>query len=133
MEQSVASGNEIVIQPALAGDAKLTGSVTFIDLGIVAQNLGATNADWGHGDFNYDGNVNFLDVGLLVQNLNQSVLNTPLSELVPDPSATLTAQWSLAVAELEANETEPADLPEPGLAGLAAAGLGWMLARRRRR
>jgi hypothetical protein len=128
-----AIGNQIVYTPALIGDANLDGSVTFIDLGIVAQNLGAINSDWEHGDFNYDGTTNFLDIGLLAQNLNNTTLNTPLSELIPDPSAALTAQWNLAVAEVQANETQPADLPEPGMIGLLAVGAGGLLARRRRR
>jgi hypothetical protein len=102
-------------------------------LGIVAQNLGATNDDWEHGDFNYDGTTNFLDIGLLAQNLNKNILNTPLGEMVPDPSAALTAQWNLAVAEIQANQTQPADLPEPGTMGLLVAGAAGLLTRRRRR
>jgi autotransporter-associated beta strand protein len=126
-----AVGNQIVYTPALIGDANLDGSVTFIDLGIVAQNLGK-NSDWEHGDFNYDGTVNFLDIGLLAQNLSKSILNTPLSELIPDPSATLVADWNLAVAEVSAN-TQPTDVPEPGMIGLLAVGAGGLLARRRRK
>jgi hypothetical protein len=128
-----ATGNQIVYTPALVGDANLDGSVTFIDLGIVAQNLGAINSDWEHGDFNYDGTTNFLDIGLLAQNLNFNEVNTPLSEIVPDPSAALTAQWNLAVAEVRANSVQPADLPEPGMIGLLAVGAGGLLVRRRRR
>jgi hypothetical protein len=128
-----AVGNQIVYTPALIGDANLDGSVTFIDLGIVAQNLGAINSDWEHGDFNYDGSVNFLDIGLLAQNLNKTVLNTPLDEMIADPSAAVTAQWNLAVAELAANETEPADLPEPRVLSLLAVGALGLMARRRRR
>jgi hypothetical protein len=128
-----AVGNQIVYTPALIGDANLDGSVTFIDLGIVAQNLGAINSDWEHGDFNYDGTTNFLDIGLLAQNLSKTVLNTPLDEMIADPSAAVTAQWNLAVAELAANETEPANLPEPGMMGVMAIGAGGLLVRRRRR
>jgi hypothetical protein len=130
--QHVAVGDQIVYEPALIGDANLDGSVTFIDLGIVAQNLGAINSDWAHGDFNYDGTVNFLDIGLLAQNLNKTTLNTPLSELISDPSPALTAQWNLAVAEIQANQTQPANLPEPGVAGLLAAAAGGFIMRRRR-
>jgi MYXO-CTERM domain-containing protein len=127
-----ATGSQIVYVPALIGDANLDGSVTFIDLGIVAQNLGATNADWEHGDFNYDGSVNFLDIGLLAQNLNYNTINTPLSELIPGASAALTAQWNLALAELRSNSTQPADLPEPGMVGLLVVGAAGLLARRPR-
>jgi hypothetical protein len=128
-----AVGNQIVYTAALIGDANLDGSVTFIDLGIVAQNLGAINSDWEHGDFNYDGTTNFLDIGLLAQNLNKTILNTPLDEIIPDPSAALTAQWNLAVAELQANQTQPTNLPEPGMIGLMMVGVGGLLSRRRRR
>jgi len=114
--------------PALVGDANLDGSVTFIDLGIVAQNLGATNADWMHGDFNYDGTVNFLDIGLLAQNLSRNILNTPLGA---DVSPAFAAQWNLAVAEIMANGGATG-VPEPGVLGLVA-GAGMMMLRRRGR
>jgi hypothetical protein len=127
-----AVGNQIIFTPALIGDANLDGGVTFIDLGIVAQNLGATNSDWEHGDFNYDGSVNFLDVGLLAQNLNKTTLNTPLADLIPDPSASLVADWNLAVAEINAN-TQSNDVPEPGMIGLLTTSAAGLLIRRRRR
>jgi hypothetical protein len=128
-----ATGNQIIYTPALIGDANLDGSVTFIDLGIVAQNLGAINSDWEHGDFNYDGTTNFLDIGLLAQNLSKTTLNTPLDQMLPNPSAALTAQWNLAVAELESNSTQPADLPEPGMIGLLTLSAAGLMTRRRRR
>jgi hypothetical protein len=73
-----AVGDQLVITPALVGDTNLDGDVSYTDLGIVAQNLGATSSDWEHGDFNFDGAVNFLDIGLLAQNLNFTEINTPL-------------------------------------------------------
>jgi hypothetical protein len=127
-----ATGNQIVVAPALVGDANLDGSVSFIDLGIVAQNLGSINGDWSHGDFNYDGAVNFLDIGLLAQNLSYTTLNTPLDQLIPDPSAALEAQWNLAVAELQSNSTQPTDLPEPAVGGILTMAAAGLLARRRR-
>jgi hypothetical protein len=131
--QTIAVGNQLVIRPALAGDANMDGSVTFIDLGIVAQNLGATNSDWEHGDFNYDGTTNFLDIGLLAQNLSRTMLNTPLSEVVPDASAVFKAQWNLAVAEVEGNSVfQPTNLPEPRMVGMLAAMSACLLARRGR-
>jgi hypothetical protein len=39
------------------------------------------NTDWAHGDFNYDGSVNFSDIGLVAQNLNATEINTPLGNL----------------------------------------------------
>jgi autotransporter-associated beta strand protein len=129
--QTIAVGNQLVIKPALAGDANLDGSVNMMDLGVVAQNLGSTHGDWMHGDFNYDGAVNFLDIGLLAQNLNSTAINTPLSEFIPDPSAALTAQWNLAVAELQSNSTQPANLPEPGMMSVLVISAAGLLTRRR--
>jgi autotransporter-associated beta strand protein len=134
LNQSIAAPGQIVVRPTLVGDTNMDGSVTFIDLGIVAQNLGAINSDWQHGDFNFDGTTNFLDIGLLAQNLSKTVLNTPLAEMVPDPSAALTAQWNLAVAEIQSNSvTQPADLPEPASIGVLALGAMGLMGRRRRR
>jgi hypothetical protein len=76
--QLVAVGNQLIIEPAIVGDTDLNGDTNFLDLGRVAQNLGAINSDWYHGDFNYDGATNFLDIGLLAQNLSKTILNTPL-------------------------------------------------------
>jgi hypothetical protein len=128
VKQTVAVGNQLVIAPVLAGDALMTGSVTFLDVGIVAQHLGWTNADWYDGDFNYDGSVNFLDLGLLAQNLNQTDLSTPLGA---DVSASFAAQWNLAVAEVRQNLVATS-VPEPGMIGLLGVGGAGLLARRRR-
>jgi autotransporter-associated beta strand protein len=128
IKQTIAVGNQLVVEPALVGDARLTGSVSFLDVGILAQHLGWTNADWAEGDFNYDGTVNFLDLGLLAQNLSQSALLTPLGD---DVSASFAAQWKLAVAEVQ-GESIPTNLPEPGMIGLLAVGAAGLLARRRR-
>lgn len=80
--QTTVTGDQMVIEPAIVGDTDLNGATNFLDLGRVAQNLGAINSDWYHGDFNYDGNVNFLDIGLLAQNLNKTTVNTPLGSVV---------------------------------------------------
>jgi hypothetical protein len=122
-----AAANQLIIKPALAGDANLDGSVTFIDLGIVAQNLGHTNTDWTHGDFNYDGTTNFLDIGLLAQNLNYSLLNTPLGADFP---VSFQAQWNLAVAEIKANDVT--NVPEPVAGTLLTISAAGLLMRRRK-
>jgi len=72
-----AVSNQLVILPALAGDANLNQDVSFPDLGIIAQNLGSAG-DWTHGNFNYDGTVSFLDIGIWSQNQNYTSINTPL-------------------------------------------------------
>jgi hypothetical protein len=81
--QTLVTGNQLVFQPTIVGDTDFNGDTNFLDLGRVAQNLGAINSDWFHGDFNYDGTTNFLDIGLLAQNLNKTTINTPVSAKVP--------------------------------------------------
>ena len=57
-------------------------------------NAPPSGSDWVHGDFNYDGTVNFLDIGLLAQNLNKTTINTPLNADLPTatPASTTTAK-----------------------------------------
>jgi hypothetical protein len=92
MGQTIAGSNQLVIEPALVGDANLGGSVSVADLGRVAQNLGSVDRDWMHGDFNYDGRVNFLDVGLVAQNLDENSVNTPLSGKIAASQAAVVGQ-----------------------------------------
>jgi autotransporter-associated beta strand protein len=131
--QTLAVGHQLIYKPTIAGDANLDGSVNFLDLTAVAQNLGSTVGDWEKGDFNYDGSVNFLDLTIVAQNLNKTTVNTPLGDLIADPSPSLVADWNLMVAELGATSTQPTDLPEPGMISLLAVGAGGLLARRRRK
>jgi hypothetical protein len=126
--QSIAVGNQLVYRPALLGDVNLEGAVTFVDLGIVAQNLGDTNADWMQGDMNYDGTVNFLDVALIAQNMSKTILNTPLGAGF---SASFKAQWSLAVAETELSVGSVA-VPEPATLSILMAEIAGLMMRRRR-
>jgi hypothetical protein len=84
------------------GDTDLNGSSNFLDLGRVAQNLGAINSDWYHGDLNYDGSVNFLDIGLLAQNLNKTTINTPLGADLPVAAEVAAAATPAAVAPVKA-------------------------------
>jgi hypothetical protein len=108
--QTAVVGNQLVIQPTIVGDTDINGETNFLDLGRVAQNLGAINADWYHGDFNYDSTVNFLDIGLLAQNLNKTTINTPLGTAVSAGAA--------VVAPSTAGNPSPAPpLPSPGVPG----------------
>jgi hypothetical protein len=89
LAQTIAVGDQLVIEPTISGDTDLNGDTNFLDLGRTAQNLGSSRGDWYHGDFNYDGAVNFLDIGLLAQNLNKTTLNTPLAAEISVPVSSI--------------------------------------------
>jgi len=68
----VNSSSQAQIRYALVGDTDLDGTVAFADLLKLAQNYGASSADWGKGDFNYDGTVGFADLLALAQHYGQT-------------------------------------------------------------
>ena len=72
------------ISPAM-GDVNGDGRVGFADLLALAQNYGATNADWAMGDLNGDGSVTFADLLLLAQHYP----GTAAVATVPEPVAIL--------------------------------------------
>jgi hypothetical protein len=119
--QTTVVGDQMVIEPAIVGDTDLNGATNFLDLGRVAQNLGAINSDWYHGDFNYDGSTNFLDIGLLAQNLNKSTVNTVLGGVVESSSV---AAAEVVAAPSAVGEPSPAlRLPSPVRLGSPQAGV----------
>ncbi|HUB27156.1 MAG TPA: hypothetical protein VL992_17145, partial [Tepidisphaeraceae bacterium] len=69
-DPSLGSG-QIEIKPTLAGDATLSGSVTFGDFQILAEYFGSAGG-WDEGGFNYSGTVTFGDFQLLAQNFGKS-------------------------------------------------------------
>jgi len=128
-QSPIAQANQLVIRPALAGDALFLNQVSFADLLVLAQNLGSTNADWEHADFNYDQVVDFKDLLIMAQNFNQTNGITPLGETLP---ASFEAQLSLAQAEVRATQAS-APVPEPAALTLAIVSAAGLLTRRRRR
>jgi|GEM_PF-1429520 len=126
---SIAAPGTIVIEPALAGDALFHGAVDFNDLLVLAQNVGSTNADWAHADFNFDGIVDFKDLLIYAQNVNHTNGTTPLSQELP---ASFKAQLQLAFAEIRASES-PQSVPEPAAGALIGLASTLMLRRRARR
>jgi hypothetical protein len=126
-----AGANQIVIENTLAGDANLDGVVNFADLLVVAQNFNHVldthgNAiDWADGDFNYDGNVNFADLLLVAQNFNKQLSAGELEQL----PGSFAAAWNLALADVQASESD--NVPEPAGAAIFAAAA--LLMRRRRK
>jgi autotransporter-associated beta strand protein len=64
--------SEVIVMPALYGDANLDGVAGFSDLGILLANYGQSGKTWSQGDFNYDGTAGFSDLGLLLANYGQT-------------------------------------------------------------
>ena len=87
---------------ALPGDADLSNSVDYLDLGILAGNYRRSVSTWLQADFDFDGEVNYLDLGALAGNYRKS--------------------WPGA---------EGAPAPEPASLSLLALGLAALLRRRR--
>ena len=75
--------DDLMVAPALYGDANLDGAVNFSDVLALAQHYGQTNATWEQGDFNYDGTVGFDDLLQLAQNYGQSLTPAQLASLTP--------------------------------------------------
>jgi autotransporter-associated beta strand protein len=117
--------NQVVVMYTINGDAKLAGTVNFMDLLIVAQHFGTTGNDWAEGNFNYNltGSVGFSDLLTVAQNFNQSLPATQEASLSPTTSEN-PVLGQVFVADVS--------VPEPGAVALALAAGGGMLTRRRR-
>jgi len=81
----------------ILGDADLDGTVSYLDLGILATNYNQTGRAWADGDFTWNGVVNYKDLGILATNY----------------ASTTGGQIQLG---------QPPPLPEPGTMALLAAG-----------
>ncbi|TVS21121.1 MAG: PEP-CTERM sorting domain-containing protein, partial [Planctomycetaceae bacterium] len=71
----------LTIHTVFPGDATLDGVVDDVDLQIVQQNLGMSDATWTEGDFTGNGQVGLRDAFLLAQHYGA----TPTS--VPEPGS----------------------------------------------
>jgi hypothetical protein len=74
---------DLLVAPAIYGDANLDGSVNFTDLLTLAQHYGLTGATWEQGDFNYNGSVGFDDLLQLAQHYGQAPTGAQLVSLSP--------------------------------------------------
>ncbi len=108
----------------LAGDANLDGKVDSADFGILADNYGASGANWDQGDFNYDGKVDSADFGILAVNYGQSAGS--------NADVVTAADWAALDAFAEANGLM-SDVPEPASGGLSLLGLVGAIGLRKRR
>jgi hypothetical protein len=115
--------NDLNLQLRLAttGDLNLDGSVTISDFIDLAASFGTTGANWANGDLNYDGEVSISDFIDLSANFGA----TYTGEVFP-----ISPEDSAKLAEFAA--AHGVSVPEPGLIGLAAAGI-LVLSRRRPR
>ena len=72
------------------GDANLSGTTDFTDLGILLNNYNQAGG-WSRGDFDYGGQIDFSDLGQLLNNYNQSVPALVATQSVPEPGGGLLA------------------------------------------
>jgi len=128
------AGHSVTLTDTLPGDATGDGQVNFSDLGLVLTHYGATDTNWGDGNFLYYGNnadtvINFSDLGLVLTNYGGTLGAAPATiavdaAVLADPNA---------VAALESNGITPvSSVPEPtSLALLGLIGVGSLVRRRR--
>lgn len=122
----------VEILPTLAGNAQLSGSVTFYDFQVVLSDFGKASQSWDEGDFDYTGTVDFYDFQAVLSNFGQNS-----SELTTSELATLN---SFAHSLGDAVAINPSgtgfslvSVPEPVTGGMLACGAILMAARRRRK
>lgn len=89
---------------ALGGDADLSGSVDYLDLGVLAANYRRAASSWRDADFNFDGRVDYLDLGTLAGNYRRSEAGPPNAvhgvwgpPQVPEPAAMMAALAAVTI------------------------------------
>jgi hypothetical protein len=110
--------SQILIRPALAGDANLDGAVDGGDFTLLKSNWGKSGEYWSDGDFNYDGVIDGADFTILKSNWGKTWYPT----------------FTMALGDIAGLSVT--NVPEPSsfimLATLLSLGGAWGLARRRR-
>jgi hypothetical protein len=120
--------HEVVIEPALAGDTDLSGSVDIHDLQNLLSNFNAPGF-WDQGNFVGHADVDISDLQALLTNFNTSITLsfselTGIENLVGEfgYTATLNSNGGFSLVSV----------PEPASAALAMVGAACLLRRRRR-
>ena len=89
----ITDGSNVGLLAALPGDADLSKTTDFTDLGILLnnynQNVAAGLGQWSLGDFDDSHQVDFTDLGILLNNYNQSVSLSAGATAVPEPGTML--------------------------------------------
>ncbi len=112
-----AYANQIVVMPALYGNANLDGVVGGYDLGIVIADYTKTGMTWATGDFTYDGTVDGYDLGNIVGNYSRTGPVTPnISSYNPAPMAVASPSGGVSTAN-----AAPAASNQPVVATVSAA------------
>jgi autotransporter-associated beta strand protein len=123
------SSGQIEIAPALFGDARLTGTVTFGDFQLLSQYFGQAGG-WDEGNFTYGSTVNFGDFQLLSENFGQTDALTAAETASLELFAT--NQDEKLTADPNGIGFQFTSVPEPASATLLAVGGFGLLWRRRR-
>jgi hypothetical protein len=90
--------SQILIQPALRGDANLDGQVDDHDMLAVFTNMGRLDAQWLLGDLDQDGNVDMDDYAQVQANLGAGLAMTASNLLIAPVKATAPAKSAPAAS-----------------------------------
>ncbi|HUB25243.1 MAG TPA: PEP-CTERM sorting domain-containing protein [Tepidisphaeraceae bacterium] len=126
---SVPSG-EILIEPTLAGDAKLQGDVVFGDFQLLAQYFGKAGG-WDEGNFTYGPTVDFGDFQELAQDFGQSAAGGLTAGELSSLNS-FAAEFGDTLVANPGGGFTVAVVPEPASISLLALGGIALLSRRRR-
>jgi len=124
------SSGMIEVVPALAGDAKLTGAISFGDFQILCTNYGKPGG-WDKGNFTYQATINFSDFQEFAQNYSET---SSLTEGQTSAIQQFAQEYGYSlVAFDDKSGFALVAVPEPASAGILAIAGAALLARRRRR
>jgi hypothetical protein len=120
------SGSQILIEPALMGDADLSGTVDATDLQTLLENFGQPGG-WQQGNFDYDPTVDLSDLELLLANLPA---DTDLTAAEYAAIENLAGQFGDVTVPSGIGSSLVA-IPEPASVSLLIGGALCLLSRRR--
>ncbi|HUB27527.1 MAG TPA: hypothetical protein VL992_19030, partial [Tepidisphaeraceae bacterium] len=125
---AIDSPGQISIDPALDGDANLSGSVDSTDVMTLLENYGQPGG-WEQGNFAYDPTIDLKDLELLLSNLPASADLTPAEQ---SAIQSLAGQYGDEIVT-GSSGSSLVSIPEPASISLLACGSLCLLSRRRAR